>query len=233
MNKIDDFIKPGLKFEAVSHLVEIFPAPIPIEIDGNDINSAEDLFRYSSAGFGFNELFVPSTSSIEANSNGKAVSFTRDEFLRWQLERFNSETIYYLITKTDARPASLLNDDEEYEKDENYDPDSWLNEYDPENLNNGINFIERLRKQVPDLFYSNLIDSILDDNTGITSWLEEDLVEDFNNARKYDDWDVHLAIVSEGSFFPYIEPDYGDNLMMDDFRLYRMYVRNYDEGEIE
>jgi hypothetical protein len=49
----------------------------------------------------------------------------------------------------------------------------------------------------------------------------------------YGQWEVPLMIVSKGKFSPYTEADYDSGLMMDDYKLQRMYVRNYDEGDIE
>ena len=123
--------------------------------------------------------------------------------------------------------------DEEYEKDEDYDPDSWLNEYDNDSFQKGINFIQRLITEAPEEFYGKLIEGIIDEDDGLTSWLETDISEDINEARKYDDWDVHLALVAAGKFYPYLEANYDSNLMMDEYRLDRLCVRNYDEGEID
>jgi hypothetical protein len=44
-------------------------------------------------------------------------------------------------------------------------------------------------------------------------------------------WERSLAIVSIGNFYPYIED--GSIMMMDDWRLREMFVRNYDEGDIK
>ena len=38
-------------------------------------------------------------------------------------------------------------------------------------------------------------------------------------------------VVSTGKFLPYIDAGYNHNLMMDDYNLKRMYIRNYDEGD--
>ena len=41
-----------------------------------------------------------------------------------------SETIYYLINKIDFNIDAFMDVDDKYSKDETYDPDSWLSEYD-------------------------------------------------------------------------------------------------------
>ncbi len=38
-------------------------------------------------------------------------------------------------------------------------------------------------------------------------------------------------VVSTGKFSPYIEKSLTANLVMDDYNLQRMYIRNYDEGD--
>lgn len=232
MNNINDFLDKCVQFHDVSYVVEIFPSPLPMEIDDREIESADDLFR-SSGILGFNELFIPATDEVKAESDGENLVFSRDEFLQWQLQRFNPQTIYYIINKIEVDFSNIFDWDEEYEKNEDYDPDSWLNEYDNEGFQKGIDFIQRLREEVPEEFYRKLIEAILDEDTGLTSWLETEISEDINEARKYDDWDVHLALIAVGKFYPYLEANYDINLMMDEYRLDRLYVRNYDEGEID
>lgn len=232
MNNINDFLDKGVQFHDISYVVEIFPSPPPMEIDDREIESADNLFR-SSGILGFNELFIPATDEVEAESDGEKLVFSREEFLKWQLQRFNHQTIYYIINKIEANFSEIFDWDEESEKDEDYDPDSWLNEYDNDSFHKGIDFIQRLIKEAPEEFYGKLIDGILDEDDGLTSWLETDISEDINEVRKYDNWDVHLALVAVGKFYPYLEANYDSNLMMDEYRLDRLYVRNYDEGEID
>lgn len=224
----------GIQFSGIDFLVEIFPAPIPESINDTDIESESDLFRMS-AHEGYEELFVPSAESLQGESGGKKHQFSRTDFMRWQLMRFTEETIFQLINKTDCNITQLFDDDAEIEKDPDYAPETWLNPYenDPDNYKKGLSYIARARKEVPDEFYSTLIDSILDPDYGVLEHLETEMSDNLDEVRQmYAEWEVPLMIVSKGSFFPYTEPGYDINLMMDDYKLQRMYVRNYDEGDI-
>ena len=144
-------------------------------------------------------------------------------------------TIYHLINKTNASVDNILDFDTEYNKDEDYCPDIWLNVYESEQyLEKGLAYIERLKLEVPDKFYKALINSILDENYGLlnSNWYESEIDENLDEIRKaYSHWDVPLMVVSTGKFLPYIDAGYNHNLMMDDYNLKRMYIRNYDEGD--
>lgn len=233
--KIKDHEKNGIMFSA-DYMVEIFNAPLMSDdSNGTDIETAWDLFRMSMHE-GFNELFIPHADVIRGESNGEQLNFARNDFLRWQLERFNAETLYHLAAKTDVRIAS--NDDEDfeenYEKDPDYDPETWLNEniQDTGNKQKGLMLIEEIRKDKGDAFYKLIIEGILDEHTGLLAWWETEIDDDFAEVRDaYAHWPVPLIVVSEGDFIPYIEPSDMNNLMMDDMRLRRMYVRNYDEDD--
>lgn len=227
--------KTGIQFSGIDFLVEIFPAPIPVNIDDTGIESEGDLFRMSSHE-GYDELFVPSAENLQGESEGKKHQFSRTDFLRWQLIRFSEKTIYQLINKTDCDVTQLLDGDEEYEKDPDYSPETWLNPYEDEagNYEKGLNYIARLRKEVQEEFYTTLIESILDPDCGVLEHLETEISENLDEVREmYGQWEVPLMIVSKGKFSPYTEADYDSGLMMDDYKLQRMYVRNYDEGDIE
>lgn len=225
----------GISFYT-DYMVEIFNAPLMSDdSNGADIETAWDLFRMS-AHEGFDELFLTNSDLVNGESNGKHLQFSRDDFLRWQLERFSAESLYHLAAKTDVHIASSDDDDfeEKYEKDPEYNPDEWLNENnsDQENKQKGLNLIEQIRKEKPDEFYQLLIDGILDEHVGLLTWLETEIDDNLAEVREaYAHWPVPLIVVSEGDFAPYIEPDNMSNLMMDDMRLRRMYIRNYDEDE--
>lgn len=224
----------GIQFSNVNFLVEIFPSPIPENINNTVIESVSDLFRMS-AHEGYEELFIPTAEGLHGDSGGKKYEFSRTDFIKWQLTRFSEKTIFQLINKTDCDVTTLLDDDVEYEKDPDYAPDTWLNPYEngPFNFEKGLMYITRLRSEVPEEFYAKLIDSILDPDYGVLEHFETELNDNIIEVRQmYAEWEVPLMIVSKGSFFPYIEPGYDINLMMDDFRLQRMYVRNHDEGDI-
>lgn len=244
ISKIKDYEKDGISFSA-DYMVEIFNAPLMIDdSNGTDIETAWDLFRMS-AHEGFNELFLTNSDVVSGESNGKPLKFSRNDFLRWQLERFNAETLYHLAAKTDAgiagycntdfEPAKkILNYEDEVKKDPEYDPDEWLNEniQDNENRQKGFKLIERLRKNDPNTLYKLIIDGIIDEHTGLLTWWETEVEDDLAAVREaYSHWVVPLIVVSEGDFVPYIDPENRDNLMMDDMRLRRMFIRNYDEDE--
>jgi len=234
-SKIKDHQEDGISFHA-DYMVEIFNAPL-MDDDSNGVvfETGWDLFRMS-AHEGFDELFLTNSDLVSGESNGEQLKFARDDFLTWQLERFNAETLYHLAAKTDVRIAS--NDDadfeEKYEKDPEYDPDEWLNENnsDPENKQKGLDLIERIRKEKPNEFYKSMVDGILNKHVGLLTWLETEIDDDLAEVRDaYSHWPVPLIIVSDGDFIPYIDPSNMNNLMMDDMRLSSMHVRNYDEDD--
>ena len=225
----------GIEFSGIDSVVEIFPAPIPESFDGIDIDSESDLFRMSSLE-GYDVLFIPSAENLQGESDGKKYQFKRTDFLRWQLMRFSEKTIFQLINKTDCDVTQLLDDDSEYEKDPDYSPETWLNQYEdePGNYEKGLKYIARLKEEIPDVFYSKLFESILDPKFGVLEHLETEISDNLDEVRQmYAHWAVPLMIVSIGKFFPYIEADNDSRLRMDDYRLEHMYVRNYDEGDVE
>ncbi|NBV71798.1 MAG: hypothetical protein EBR60_07090 [Burkholderiaceae bacterium] len=233
LKKIKAFEDKGITF-GVSHLIEIFPSPLPDSSDNGEISSEGELFRTSNS-FGFDELYLNDTDTIEGESNGKKLKFSLKDFVQWQLERMQPITLLHLINKTCASVDSILDFDTEYEKDEDYYPEGWLNVYESQEMREkGLAYIERLRKEVPKELYEILVDAILDKEYGLlnTDWYESELDDNLDEIRRaYSHWDVPLMVVSKGKFLPYIEVGYTHNLMMDDYNLKRMYIRNYDEGD--
>ena len=233
IKKIKSLEKNGVQFVA-SHLIEIFPAPLPDSFDENPVRTETDLFRMSIFE-GFNELYLNDSDIVYGECQGKGYQFALTDFVRWQLERMEPLTIFYLINKTDASVDNILDFDAEYEKDEDYYPEGWLNAYESkEYLVKGLAYIQRLKKEVPDEFYKTLTDAILNEDYGLLNenWYESELDDNLDEIRKaYSHWDVPLMVVSKGKFLPYIEVENTHNLMMDDYRLNRMYIRNYDEGD--
>lgn len=242
-SRLSDFPEDSIEFIA-THMIEMFRAPLMTGDDSrNPINDAFDLYRMSTLD-GFDELFLCASPTIEGVVNGETHHFPIEDFLRWQLERSNDETLYHLQHKTGSliRAAcssdfipedKILNIDEEFDKDPTYDPDDWLNEniQDKENKRRGVELIARLRKDHAEKFYTLLVSAILDSNFGVLSWLETE-IDDLDSVRQaYSHWHVPLMIVSQGFFRPYIEPTLPKNLMMEQSFLRHMYVRNYDEGE--
>ena len=233
--KIKDHEKNGIGFSA-DYMVEIFNAPLMTD-DSNGVKfeTAWDLFRMSTHE-GFDELFLTNSDVVSGESNGEKLKFARDDFLRWQLERFSAKTLYHLAAKTDVSIASSDDEDfeEKYEKDPDYSPDEWLNEniLDANSKQKGLKLIEQIRKEKPNELYKLMIDGILDEHVGLLGWLETEIGDDLAGVREaYAHWLVPLIVVSQGDFLPYISPDNMSNLMMDDMRLRHMYIRNYDEDD--
>ena len=233
IKKIKSLEKKGIVF-GVSHLIEIFPSPLPDSFDENPISSAYDLFRMSTSE-GFNEFYLNDSDVVHGECQGEEYQFSLPDFIQWQLERMQPITIYYLINKTDAPVQNILDSEAEYEKDEEYNPEGWLNAYEAEEyLEKGLAYIERLKLEAPKEFYKALINAILDENLGLLNphWYESEIDENLDEIREaYSHWNVPLMVVSTGKFLPYIEAGYTHNLMMDDYNLKRMYIRNYDEGD--
>ena len=125
--KIKSLEKKGIVFGA-SHLIEIFPSPLPDSNEDQEITCESDLFRASS-NYGFDELYLNDSDIIRGESEGKDHQFTLNDFVQWQLERMQAITIYHLINKTNASVDNILDFDTEYNKDEDYCPDIWLNVY--------------------------------------------------------------------------------------------------------
>lgn len=232
---IDSFEDKGIQFDDIEYLIEFFSAPLPASINGSPIDTKEDLIRMS-GDEGYKEFFMTDKDAVHGTSGGIDYEFSRDEFLRWQLSKLNSATIFQLAAKTNANLAELLDFDEESESDPNYDPEGWLNPYfdDSDNRLKGLQFIERLREQEPERFYEVMINGVLDEHDGLLNHLETEVYDDLNHVRDlYSHWDVPLTIVSKGRFSPYIEPGFCENFLMDEYELGEMYVANNDEGDID
>jgi hypothetical protein len=233
IKKIKSLEKKGIVF-GVSHLIEIFPSPLPDSNEDQEITCESDLFRASS-NYGFDELYLNDSDIVRGESEGKEYQFTLNDFVQWQLECMQAITIYHLINKTYAPVDNILDFEVEYEKDPDYYPEAWLNVYESEQyLEKGLAYIERLKLEAPKEFYKALINAILDENYGLLNpnWYESEIDENLDEIREaYSHWDVPLMVVSTGKFLPYIEAGYTHNLMMDDYNLKRMYIRNYDEGD--
>lgn len=232
MDRIDDKINAGIEFDYVTSVFEIFPSPLPNQInrdgDMQDIEDATDLFR-TSMHLGFDELYLPDREVVTAKSGGDDVSFSATDFVRWQLERFRTETLYYLINKVNFSVDEFMDADEEYERDNEYDPEGWLSEYQENNKEQGLALIEKMRQEKADGFYNALALGIVDEENGLSTHAEIDLLDDFGQSSNYDNWDVKLGLIFKGKFYPYIEGGDDTNLMMDDYKIYQVWVRNYDE----
>lgn len=233
-NPIDACIAQGIQFEALPCLVEMFPAPLPEEVNDERVDDIFDL-TMTSAHFGFDEIFVPKKKTVTGQMGGKVMEFKTEDFLAWQLIRASARTLYFLGSKTDAMLYRLLDLDAEYEKDESYDPEDWLYPYGKteEALQPGLDFVERLRRERPQELIACLVESILDEDFGVLAHGETEIADNLDEVRRmYADWSVPLMLVYEGHFEPYIEAGVGDNLMRDGWHIRRVTVRNYDEGDI-
>ena len=236
METIKDYTGKVIHFSA-EYVIEIFTPPLMSQNRfGKKVVSTCDLFKMSPEG-GFDILYYCNANEVNAISGDKNLKISIDDFLRWQLERMNEVTLYHLAAKTDKNHVyDILDEEEEYEKDPDFDPQSWLNENIDDNSNKqkGLELIKRLRTEKPQQFYDQIIQGIKDENTGVITWLETEIDEDaINNLETvrelYANWSVPLMVVSRGRFRPYIDPENTTGLGMDDASPLFMYVRNYDE----
>jgi hypothetical protein len=227
-------------FHGVSHLVELFPAPIPDVIDTEngeyEIEDASELMQMSHW-LGTTELYIPAGETVLAKTDDQELEITAIEFIALQLKKATLETLYYIINKTDTAPeiAEILDAEAEYENDENYDPEGWLNEYETDSLEDGLAFLARLKQNESDALFEIIARGCLDPHTGLTSWLEENILVEFDARHKYDNWPVRIAVVFEGEFTPYAPESWlsetrSEALSLDDWRTKWVWVRNYDEG---
>jgi len=234
-NPIDDCVESGIQFESVKYAFEIFPAPLPDEVDGEPVENFQSL-TLNSWSFGFNELFLPEGSSISGNSGGRCLQFDIRDFIGWQLLRSTPMTLLYLASKIDAPLFDIFDAEEEISKDNEYSPEEWLNPYgkSEDELYLAFEYIERLKKEKPMQLVNCLVDAMLDKDTGVFAYAETDVDEgNFQEVREiYADWEVPLMLVYQGSFETYIDKGNGQNLMRDNWDVHRATVRNYDEGEI-
>jgi hypothetical protein len=70
----------------VTHVVELFPAPLTSSTDELSLDTGMDLFGQSPK-FGFDELFLAAGRTVRGEFKGKHCSVPIEKFLRWQLER--------------------------------------------------------------------------------------------------------------------------------------------------
>lgn len=228
-NPLDEFIAVGIQFHEVDYLVELFPSPLPNEISGFEINDPNDLLMMS-AHLGFDEIMVPLSPTIKGEVNGSTIVFNTKDFVSWQVARMNDETIYHLAAKTEVTISDLWKDSDTSDND----PESWMNPHfiSEDDYKRGLNLLREVRMTAGAELTKRIADAILSDQTGVLAWLETE-IDDVEYVRKaYSSWEIPLMIVSRGSFHPYIEAGDDSSLKRDGYRLSRMYVRNYDEGDI-
>jgi len=173
---------------------------------------------------------VPLSAFVKGEVNGATLEFNAEDFVSWQVARVNDETIYHLAAKTEVAISDLWKSLDP----ENDDPDSWMNPHfcSDDDYARGLNLVREVRKTATAELNQRIVKGILSKQTGVLAWLETE-VENIDYVRQaYAAWQIPLMIVSQGSFHPYIEPGDGSKLQRDGYRLSRMYVRNYDEGDI-
>ena len=236
MQRLEELLDQDIQFTGISHVVELFPAPIPEQIPTDDehyaVDEASELFRMSHW-FGTTELYLPAGTTLTATTSNGESTVSAEDFLKFQLKYVTTETLYYLVSKTDtaSEVAEILDFDAEYDKDDEYDPEGWLNEYNSDSFDQGIAYLDRLKEESADDLLSIIAEGCLDENYGLLRWPDENISDNWFAKNKYDEWDVRVAIVFEGKFNPYTSAEIIENgLMLDDYVIRSVIVRNYDEG---
>jgi Mor family transcriptional regulator len=240
MLSLSNFNSRVIYFHGVSHLVELFPAPIPDVIDTENgayqIEGASDLMQMSHW-LGTTELYLPAGDTVLARTEDLELEITATEFVELQLRKATLETLYYIINKTEAalEVADILDLEAECEIDKSYYPEGWLNEYDVGSLETGLLYLARLKQEEPTSLFQIIARGCLDPYTGLKSWLEENILIAYEARHKYDKWPVRIAVVFEGEFTPYA-PEFwlsqtrSEALSLDDWLTKWVWVRNYDEA---
>ena len=232
----------GAEFSNVTHFAEIFDNPLMnVTDDGDPIESWEDLFWHSEWG----GIFVPTKKlvSVKFKDDGFESSVSNREFVAWQIRHSNEYLIYYIINKVDGSDvAPELYADFDNEERQSWNgtnlpeywvseaEQDWLNEYNPESIEEGLDFIKRCKQEKPIDFAFYIADCILDEHHGLTTsqWYEADLSDNINDRSRYDDWSVKIMCVATGKFFLEIEAGFSD-ILITESRVYSYFVRNYDE----
>jgi hypothetical protein len=217
----------------VTHVIELFPPPLPTSIDDLSLETGMDLFGHSPK-FGFDELYLAAGKTVQGESQGDHCSVPIEEFLRWQLERMGPKTLWHLVDKVQANVIDILNFNSECERDPDYSPAEWL-DVDEEGQfpGKGVEYIERLVNEQPQQFFEILTDAILDDRCGLLNkaWYETEIKKELTFAREiYEEWQAPLMVVSVGNFLVTLKPTNYRKLVLDKLKITRMYVRNCEEG---
>lgn len=217
----------------VTHVIELFPAPLPTSADELNLDTGMDLFDQSPK-FGFDELYLVAGKTVQGESQGQHCSVPIEEFLRWQLERMGPKTLWHLADKVQAHVIDILDFDSEYELDSDYSPEDWLDVYEEDQFpGKGVEYIERLVSEQPQQFFDILTDAILDDLYGLLNkdWYETEIKKDLTFAREiYDEWQAPLMVVSMGDFLVTLEPSNDRKLVLDQLKITRMFIRNCEKG---
>jgi len=270
MNTLEKHNKPfGVK-DYLNTCVEFFPAPLPEKSSVSDEEYSEpyDLFQ-SSRDHDFEPIFLPPSGdmticdldldSFELVPNTDQ-TISGKEFLKFQLQKVNIETLIQLPTRvdftlTDEIITDLLKEtldpaieltDWGYPKDESKFPywlnytDSIFNIHKPEEeqyvkewedtLKIGKKFLEEFRISHPSLLLDPLVDAILNDDWGIYNHWGEK-IENLADARhSYANWNCPLMVMYSGKMWPQFSQGW-PNFHSPTFNIYDVYIRNNDEGD--
>lgn len=217
----------------VTHVIELFPAPLPTSTDKLRLDTGIHFFDQSPK-FGFDVLYLVARKTVQGESQGQRCSMSIDKFLRWQLERMGPKTLWHLADKVQAHVIGILDFYSECERDPDYSPEEWINVYAEDQFpGKGVEYIERLVCEQPQQFFDILTDAILDDLYGLLNkdWYETDIKKDLTFAREiYDEWQAPLMVVSVGDFLVTLEPSNDRKLALAQLKITRMFIRNCEEG---
>jgi hypothetical protein len=217
----------------VTHVIELFPAPLPTSTDELSLDTGMDIFDQSPK-FGFDELYLVAGKTVQGESQGQHCTVPIEKFLRWQLERMSPKTLWHLVDKVQAHVIGILDFYSECERDPDYSPEDWLDVYEEDQFpGKGVEYIERLVNEQPQQFFDILTDAILDDSYGLLNkeWYETEIKKDLTFAREiYEEWQAPLMVVSMGDFLVTLEPSNDRKLVLDQLKITRMFIRNCEEG---
>ena len=217
----------------ISYVVDIFPSPILEHLKNSELKfQRKDQIILGSLQFGWRPLFIHHTDKISAVIDGQEGSIDNRDLLAWQIDRLKSEQIYHLINKSPVDLEDIFDIDAERESDTDYSPSDWLSNSYPEYMGKALSLIDRMRSLKNTELKERLTDSFLNEGTALTSWIETEIKTPTKALKKYEGWDSPLLIVSTGEFNPVFNID-DDWLSLEEFKLFQMHIRNFDEGEID
>ena len=232
INKIINEENGEIVFASVGYIVQHFELGSLKQADNDEAVLFTDANIFLADHF---HLLIPETDSIQAEVNGSTVTISAQDFVSWQLSRMPAKELYLYMSKVDASDAIAdLPEDEDWEKIEFFDPESWLSSYEgEEDYANGIELLQRMLKEYPDRLCAALAEHILDVNSGITHWLEyringnvEQVCDIYQNAGM----SGPMTLVASGLFTSRLSLN---NLAIEDIELNTVHVRNYDEVDLD
>ncbi|MBT3602858.1 MAG: hypothetical protein HN521_07310, partial [Candidatus Latescibacteria bacterium] len=205
-NKMFKYQNSESFFHGVDLVFELFSAPIPEEINGTKIKESYDLFQMSRHQMGGLLFFFPTEDTVEVDCDGIEEIVRRDDFIDYQLLTLPTSDLYYLLDKIDFDGEAFFDIEIENEKDEYYDPITWLSPIETSSKEQGIEFIERMRTEDPDRFCGAVREGMYCEYNGVTRWWETTIGDNFRErVSRYSDWDVPIMIVWQGKFTVYFD----------------------------